>query len=136
MTQRLHCLSIDITLDSTQKLGLIEAVHKALESDDSVEVQVKSLSWRQVFRLRREWKTVTVFFAGYNLERYGPNLFKHLLLFPGRIMGVNIDGRVFSLPRLRVLVLLLRQGIWDRISAFFGWLYEMAMSGNSTVSSR
>jgi len=76
------CLSIDIRLDPDQRTHLIESVQKVFNHRDSTEVPVVSLSWREYVRVRSEWETVVVFFAGYNLERYGPNLIKHLLLFP------------------------------------------------------
>jgi hypothetical protein len=96
---------------------------------------VKEMGLASYLRQIKSYDLVVILFAGYNVERYGPNLWKHLCFFFGPLYGVNIEGHIFRIPRIRVSALLIREWFLKGCSLLLGKFYEMALSRKSTTSS-
>lgn len=126
--EKLICYSCDISVCDEQRRKMMKELEGRFPAVQVEWLQLKKISLKSYFSKSRSWDLVVVFFAGYGMERYGANLWKHLLFFPRKLYGVNIDGHIFEIPRFSVFKLLVLKLTWDCLSKFSGKIYEVALS--------
>ena len=120
-------MSVDISLEESTLEKMKSSVQQWCPGAIDEPISIRSLGIQDYLRISRSFDVIIVFFAGYNIERYGPNLWKHLCLFPGSIYGVNIEGHIFKIPRVQATVLISTEFIVKGISQILGRLYAMVM---------
>lgn len=129
-------LSNDISLADTDEKFLYHKVETAFPEYMIFSQGVKTVSAKQYLKESKKFETVVVLFAGYNIERYKSNLWKHLLFFFGPIYGMNIEGHLFKIPRVKATVLILWQEILRLMFRMIGKLYELVMFGKLKLPPR
>ena len=129
------CCSVDIAVGEEQKILMIKKLEERFLKQEFECLQVKKTPLKSYLSKSRTWSSVIVFFAGYGMERYGPNLWKHLIFFPRKMFGINIDGHIFEIRRFSVMKLLLVRILWNWLSKLSGKIYEVALSWYATPSS-
>ena len=93
------CFSSDISINDEKLEGLSNILGETFPEQDFRVVKVRQISLSEYFQQQKHWSKVVILFGGYNIKRYFHNCWKHLIFFPGKIYGLNIEGKVFLLPR-------------------------------------
>ena len=102
------CISCDIKLDSTQREILWAVLRNNFPNSEFTEVSLIELNDQEYRAQSKHWNRVVILFGGYNIKRYYKNCWKHLIGFNGSLYGLNIEGKIFNLPRLYSLQSILR----------------------------
>ena len=129
-------LSNDISLADLDQKFLLSKVEGSFHKYSIVAQGVKTITLREYLKQSKKFETVVVLFAGYNIERYKANLWKHLFFFFGAIYGMNIEGHLFKIPRMKAIVLILWQEVLRITFRIIGKLYELVVFGKSTIPPR
>lgn len=93
------CFSSDISINDEKLEALSKILGETFPEQDLRVVKVRQISLSEYFQQQKHWSKVVILFGGYNIKRYFHNCWKHLIFFPGKIYGLNIEGKVFLLPR-------------------------------------
>ena len=129
-------LSNDISLADLDKKFLLSKVESSFPKYSIFEQGVKTITCREYLKESKKFEIILVLFAGYNIERYKANLWKHLFFFFGPIYGMNIEGHLFKIPRIKATVLILWQEILRIIFRMIGKLYELVVFGKLKLPPR
>ncbi|MEE2925108.1 MAG: hypothetical protein VX619_10050 [bacterium] len=102
------CVSCDLKLDDSQSENLWVVLRKNFPHSEFLQISLNELRDVDYEVQSKKWDSVVVLFGGYNIKRYYKNCWKHLVFFKGSLYGLNIEGRLFDLPRLYCIQSIIR----------------------------
>ncbi len=106
--KNITCVSCDLKLDSNQWDVLWCVLREKFPDSEFEEIQLKNLCHNEYRKQSKKWDSVVVLFGGYNIKRYYYNCWLHLISFKGPLYGLNIEGKLFDLPRIYSITSIIR----------------------------
>ena len=102
------CISCDLKLHDSQWDILWPVLREKFPEAKFAEIKLKQMDSPDYKLQKSNWSSVVILFGGYNIKRYYSNCWRHLICFKGPIYGLNVEGRLFNLPRLYSIQSILR----------------------------